>query len=527
MSKLAERTTKMVTTEKLSMAGELLHDLRAKSYDTCLSNLTKTHCVNLKKFNRERLLEGTWITCKRFLTNSNCVMPNALFDLFGEFSNQTGSIVHNNTVGWALDNYRLLENVCKIAMEQRKTTLQGWINEMASEQTPGDEIVLYILSRMYQKHAFVYTQMFWCMTLLYTWPVQEKEIMDKCEIVLVYLKMGAFGELQKIRPPTASNSRVETTSRAIPPLVIPQNAEEITPQIPTMSTSTSVITRGTSSINPVPTGSTSDIDNTTTASTPPVSQGCAKSSDMVITTSAPLPKIDIFMTQCCSIPLIRCDFDSAFKAVNTHNKVMHENIANTAPDHTPPDESQTDKSVEVQTSSRPRTVINYKQFLEEYADAPTTPPGKKYEVDLKCKPSKQRIAADKFRSKFITKPTHLPRPVRNKNTKKNLEVAPKPPTDTQPSTSGTSVPKSNTVLTPAMSMETREAIEALLMLGDMPTVENNPLPADDNALLVPITGTAPDEIQDTSLATNVTEPPQPTKELSHWYTHQETPCQGW
>ena len=257
-----ERTTKMATAEKLSMAGELLRDLRAKSYDTCLSNLTKTHCVNLKKFNRERLLEGTWITCKRFLTNSNRVMPNALFDLFGEFSDQTGSIVRDNMVGWAFDNYRLLENVCKIAMEQRKTTVRGWINEMASEQTPGDEIALYILLRMYQKHAFVYTQMFWWTTLLYMWPVQGKEIMDKCEVVLVYMKQGAFGELQKIRLPTATSTRVETSLPAKPPLVIPQNAEETAEQTQITSASTPVITRGASGNNPVPTGSTPDITTT-------------------------------------------------------------------------------------------------------------------------------------------------------------------------------------------------------------------------------------------------------------------------
>ena len=107
------------------------------------------------------------ITCKRFLTNSNRVVPNALFDLFGEFNNQTGSIVRDNMVRWAFDNYRLLENMCKIAMEQCKTNLRGWINEMVSEQMPGDEIALYILSRMYRKHAFVYTQMFWWTTLLY------------------------------------------------------------------------------------------------------------------------------------------------------------------------------------------------------------------------------------------------------------------------------------------------------------------------------------------------------------------------
>ena len=297
-----ERTTKMATAEKLSMAGELLRDLRAKSYDTCLSNLTKTHCVNLNKFNRERLPEGTWIMCKRFLINSNRIVPNALFDLFGEFSDQTGSIAHDNMVGWAVDNYRLLENVCKIAMDQHKTTLQGWINEMASEQTPGDEIALYILSRMYCKHAFVYTQMFWWMTLLYTWPVQEKEIMDKCEIVLVYMKPAAFGELQKIRPLTATSTRIETSLPADPPLVILQNAEETTQQTPITLASRPVITGGASGNNLVPTGSTPD--STTTDNTPPALQGCVNSPDTAATTSAPLPKIDIFMTQHCSIPLI-------------------------------------------------------------------------------------------------------------------------------------------------------------------------------------------------------------------------------
>ena len=118
----------MVVSEKLSMAGELLLRLKAKSYDTCVSNLTKTHCINLKKFNRDRLCKGMWITSKRFLTTTNRVMPNALFDLFGKFSNQTGSIVHDNMVGWAIDNYRIFEDVCKVAMTQQNISLHMWIN---------------------------------------------------------------------------------------------------------------------------------------------------------------------------------------------------------------------------------------------------------------------------------------------------------------------------------------------------------------------------------------------------------------
>ena len=145
--------------------------------------------------------------------------------------------------------------------------------------------------------------------------------------------------------------------------------------------------------------------------------------------------------------------------------------------------------------------------MEEYADAPPTPPRKKHAIDLKCKPSKQWIAADKFRSKFITKPMHLPRPVRNKTSKKDSEAQSKPTVDPQPSTSDTPTLKLNTVLTPATSTETKEAIEALLMLGNLPTMENNPLPDDDNAILVPITGVTPDEALEAPQADDTTEPP--------------------
>ena len=195
---------------------------------------------------------------------------------------------------------------------------------------------------------------------------------------------------------------------------------------------------------------------------------------------------------------------------------MYETIGNSVPDNKPPDEVQPDKTQEVRTSSCPRTVINYKQFLEEYTDAPPTLPRKKHEVDLKRKPSKQRIAAHKFRSKFVTKPTHLPRPVRNKMSKKDSEAQSKPTADPQPSTSDTPAPKLSIVLTPETSTETKEAIEALLMLGDMPTMENNPLPDDDNAFLVPITGVAPVKALEAPQADDTTEPPpQPTKNLSH------------
>ena len=124
-----------------------------------------------------------------------------MFSLFGEFSNQAGPEVRDAMIGWSYDNFRLLERVLRVALDQRKTTLRAWLEKMANVHTPGDELALYILARMYRHHVYVYTQMFWWTTILYTLPVTEQELLSQCEIILVYVKDGIYGELDRIRSP--------------------------------------------------------------------------------------------------------------------------------------------------------------------------------------------------------------------------------------------------------------------------------------------------------------------------------------
>ena len=189
-----------VTTTK-SIAEEIIDAIKEKTYDSCVSNLTKTHHVNLKNFRRERLADGTWITTKRFVTKMNRLVPNGMFELFGEFNNQSRPEVRDTMIEWSYDNFRMLEGVFSVALSQRNTSLRAWLNLMADEHTPGDELTLYVLARMYRRHAYVFTQMFWWTTLLYTVPVTEKELLSQCDVVLVYMKEGVFGELERIRSP--------------------------------------------------------------------------------------------------------------------------------------------------------------------------------------------------------------------------------------------------------------------------------------------------------------------------------------
>ena len=547
---------KMAASSSKSMTEEIIDAIKDKTYDSCVSTLTKTHCVNLKKFKRERLPEGTWITIKRFVNKSNRPVPDAMFDLFGEFSSQSGSEVCDTMIGWSYDNFCMLDSAFKVALRHRNTTLQAWLNNMADEHTPRDELTLYILARMYRRHVYVFMQKFWWTTLLYTIPVSEKELMAQCDVVLVYIRDGVFGELEPIRGPAPT----QKMGKESPPKL---------PTPPKASTHQTLDTQGEQkqtkqdlNDRPQPAGITqstlvkdaqqADTDVTPESANAPHTEDHEETRQQASNTtgvtatlgvipesvdeslqvetvagrdeadSPTLPSIGVFLSKTCTIPLIHCDFEQIKKTVEqqtmqnkgetgTSDQIQEENTCtNTSQDTAGigiPTEGN--NQPEICTSARKRTIIDYKKFLEEYADKPPSPPKKKKEIDLKRKPSKTRIAAEKYsRSRFFTKPTHLPRPVRRRKAKADSPVA-------SGSMEGqikkaNSTTNSETITIPATSHETQDVIDALLLLGNPP---EESLPGlEDNEVLMPIKRpqqTGPELLPNVPPDANPPIPPEP------------------
>ena len=195
-----------------------------------------------------------------------------------------------------------------------------------------------------------------------------------------------------------------------------------------------------------------------------------------------LPGIGVFLDKSCTIPLVRCDFDTIKATVESREEIAEPVNSKNKHSSNNPTLSADPVLPTTRTSARKRTVINYKDFLEEFADLPPSPPKRKREVDLKRRPSKSRMAAEKYRkSDFATKPLNVPKPVRRKvNTPKNT-----PGTSTNISKCVSS--KQETITKPATTQETEDAIEALLLLGTMgrPSSQSENDGA-DNELLMPI-----------------------------------------
>ena len=305
------------------------------------------------------------------------------------------------------------------ALDQWKTTLRAWLNKMADAHTPGDELALYILARMYRGHVYVYTQMFWWTTLLYTLPVTEQELLSQCKIVLVYVKDGIYGELEKIRGPATKSA--QSTDHDIRPVSsnidgknnLAADEQNYSVNIENeLSKSNYDITGSTPAemgkhVNEVvtPESAFNRQDHDDTQSNPMTMQAShnPKSGSVIPENAVPaedvpldplnndstghpkatLPGIDVFLSRTCTIPLVRCDFDLIKKAVKTQDKQnkeserQNEEASTEAPNPNKPVLAANTDANEVRTSSCKCTVIDYKKFLEEFADIPPSPPKKK------------------------------------------------------------------------------------------------------------------------------------------------------
>ena len=154
--------------------------------------------------------------------------PNALFELFGVFSGQTSLQVRKAM-------FKYLGITKKRGAEQGKTFMNAWItlhmqgvtacqwpDAMLDRETPGDEIALYTLCRMYHHHCVVITSAKCWTTFDTDSPLPEAVLYENCDIKLLYIEPGVFGELRlkPAMPPVPTNTFITESATAI----VPRNA---------------------------------------------------------------------------------------------------------------------------------------------------------------------------------------------------------------------------------------------------------------------------------------------------------------
>ena len=77
-----------------------------------------------------------------------------------------------------------------------------WINQMQKETTLVDELALYCLSKVYNRHVKVYTSSYCWTTLHDQFTLSQEEIGNLCDVHLLYMGPGKFAKIKRIQPST-------------------------------------------------------------------------------------------------------------------------------------------------------------------------------------------------------------------------------------------------------------------------------------------------------------------------------------
>ena len=170
-------------------------------YLELMCTMTRKDVTTLKEVHGVLKGAGLWVDVKRFVKSNKQFNPAGLFELFGSFSDQTADDVRDCFIGWIYDNYNSVKGWLKMAVLHKKIELNDWIEQMRLNTTHGDDIALYLLCQMYNKHAYVHTARYGWSTLPFKTETPFMETAAKCDIELVLLDCWSFGEVLKIRRP--------------------------------------------------------------------------------------------------------------------------------------------------------------------------------------------------------------------------------------------------------------------------------------------------------------------------------------
>ena len=137
------RTTKMAAVGDSEMSP--ITNVYGKPFTKILCLLPSSLGVKVDEFRRTRLPPEHWIDTRKFLTRRR-ELATGIFELFGNFSEESAYTVRNNMIQWVQDNRGNFEVWTSIIRRHKKLTLAEWIKWMVDEDTPGDEIALFALA---------------------------------------------------------------------------------------------------------------------------------------------------------------------------------------------------------------------------------------------------------------------------------------------------------------------------------------------------------------------------------------------
>ena len=177
-----------------SIASELLDAIKLKNYGIYVNKLNLSDEIRVSEFHASAYtLE--YVLDTRICFNGNKINPNHVFEIFGEFSGSDHEAVKLNMLNKIACNFNWYRDRAEVFLQFKGQTLKGWLEHMYRKGRRCDELGIYALSVLYDRHTVVFGRgQPWC-TIRPTGDPAESDFAKSCDLHLLYVSDSVFAPL--------------------------------------------------------------------------------------------------------------------------------------------------------------------------------------------------------------------------------------------------------------------------------------------------------------------------------------------
>ena len=200
---------------KMSLASELLSHVKKHDYNIVVPHLDPESALSprdvcrLKNVMRQ---SGKYVETDKFYTRFGNEKPDAIFEVFSNYCGKNGMEVREMMIDYAYKNRKTIEAEFRNALSAKSKNIGWWIIRQTSKKRAGDELTVYLLSKMFDRHSLIYTSKEpWC-TFVHKVDTELSTLLGKSDLVFVYTTYG-FGQIVDLPPAMQTKTKKVTRKR--------------------------------------------------------------------------------------------------------------------------------------------------------------------------------------------------------------------------------------------------------------------------------------------------------------------------
>ena len=198
-------------------------------YRGMVQYICQTSKVTVKEFNNMDVSKHFWIdtcNCRRERKiNKQCV-----FKLFGAISQESAVDVRSNMVERIRLDPLYYKCIGHVILGFKNLVLNEWCDVMAKQTTSEDELAIFVLSKIYQRHMVIFNALKPWSTLEPDSEMLEEQLFENCQIHLAYMGKDQYATLH--RKPFIKPAAPPTLKSMLEPMKLKHTSKHMCQQEP-------------------------------------------------------------------------------------------------------------------------------------------------------------------------------------------------------------------------------------------------------------------------------------------------------